>query len=43
MASRYVRTKVRDWLNMGNLPAYDTTNFEVNPTDEMWVTAEWTY
>lgn len=43
MASRYVRTKVRDWLNMGSVAHYDTTNYEVNPSDEMWVTAEWTY
>jgi hypothetical protein len=43
MSSRYVRTKVRDWLNMGSIPHYDTTNYEVNPNDAMWVTAEWTY
>ena len=43
MASLYVRQMVRDWLNMGNVKHYDTTNFEVNPEDKIWVTAEWTY
>ena len=43
MASLYVRTKVRDWLNMGTVKHYDSTNLEINPSESMWLTAEWMY
>lgn len=43
MASRYVRTKVRDWLNQGNAKFYDTVNYEVAPTEAIWSSAEWMY
>lgn len=43
MASRYVRTMVRDWMNQGNVTFYDTVNFEVDPQDAIWSSAEWMY
>lgn len=43
MSSRYVRTKVRDWLNQGNIPFVDTVNYEENPTDNIWSSVDWIY
>lgn len=43
MASRYVRTKVRDWMNQGNIKFYDSVNFEIDPQDAIWSSAEWMY
>ena len=42
MSSKYVRDKFRSWLNDGlvDSPYYDTINQEQNPTDDIWVTAE---
>ena len=42
MSSKYVRDKFRSWLNDGlvDSPYYDTINQDQNPTDEIWVTAE---
>jgi hypothetical protein len=41
MSSRYVRTTVRNWLNQGNVPYYDTVNQEQDPTDDIWSTVDW--
>lgn len=43
MSSRYVRTKVRDWLNQGSIPFYDTVNNEVDPSDAIWSSVDWTF
>ena len=42
MSSKYVRDKFRSWLNDGlvDSPYYDTINQDQNPTDDIWVTAE---
>ena len=43
MASRYVRSKVREWLSQGSIKFYDTVNNEVDPSDLVWNTVDWTY
>jgi hypothetical protein len=42
MSSLYVRNKFRSWLNDATIdsPYYDTINTEQNPSDAIWVTAE---
>lgn len=42
MSSKYVRDKFRSWLDDGlvDSPYYDTINQEQNPSDDIWVTAE---
>lgn len=42
MSSLYVRNLVEQWLNdpAMNTPYYPTVNYEQNPTDNYWFTAE---
>lgn len=42
MSSQYVRTKFREWLTDPSIttPYYDTINFEQNPPEDTWMTAE---
>lgn len=42
MSSLYVRSLVRSWLSNSSIdaPYYDTVNFEVNPQEDIWVTAD---
>lgn len=42
MSSLYVRTKFREWLDDPSITTsyYDTINFEQNPPEDTWMTAE---
>ena len=40
MSSSYVRTKVKAWAKTSPTPFYDTINYEHDPKDQVWFTAE---
>lgn len=41
MTSFYVRDTIRNWLQLGAIPYYDTVNQEQNPLDAQWCTVDW--